>query len=122
MEIGSIGTALAVASLGDVRRASETAASRPEVPAPRDPGDAGPKRSEAAPAPVAEPVSVEENAGLRHQITLDQATHKIVYEALDTLTGEVVYQLPDPRYLKAYAEQMKAAEEEAASAHVQRLA
>ena len=68
------------------------------------------------------PLQTRRSDELRRQITLDQETHKIVYEAVDTRTGDVVYQMPDLRYLKAYADQLKASDEEPASPRVARLA
>lgn len=43
-------------------------------------------------------------------LTIDLETQKVVFRAVDQRTGEVIIQIPDPRYLKAYLDQKKAAE------------
>ncbi len=43
-------------------------------------------------------------------LTIDLETQKVVFRAVDQRTGEVIVQIPDPRYLKAYMDQKKAAE------------
>lgn len=87
----------------------------PQAAAPVPPSDDKPGNDVRQNAPV--PTDV-----FRRQITVDQETHKVVYQAVDTRTGDVVYQLPDIRYLKAYAEQIKASDLELARSNVERLA
>ena len=59
---------------------------------------------------------------IRRRISVDAHTHRIVYETLDKRTGEVVYQLPDARSLRLYAEHMKASHEEIGPRTLERLA
>lgn len=126
MEIGSSARLPISPTVADGRAASPA----PGVPATpeRSPDSARPhvsapaRSSDAQPSPDAVQPTHGFSDALRRQITLDQETHKVVYEAVDTRTGNVVYQMPDLRYLKAYADQLKVAEEEPTPVGVERLA
>lgn len=125
MEIGSSTSLSTLPSLG------ETGATQPvPPPAPADAAIERPAKQAVAVAPAAPPHDargdlVKQEAPtdiVRRQITVDQETHKVVYQAVDTRTGDVVYQLPDIRYLKAYAEQIKASEGDGSRSSIERLA
>ena len=45
------------------------------------------------------------------EVTVDLDTQKIVFQTIDERTGDVVSQFPDPRYLKAYRDQVRASAE-----------
>jgi hypothetical protein len=111
MDIGS-SVRLSVLPVGGVTPATPLAKTNPIGSGPSE-GAFTPNSSLAGvPKEPAKPTP-ETGDELRRQITLDQDTHRIVYQGIDQLTGEVVFQLPDPRYLKAYVDQQKTAEQQA---------
>ena len=108
MDVGSTAR-LPAAPLG-----APTPAAPPSPPSPVRTGepDAFAPPPTAAAKEAAAKVASEAREELRRQITLDQDTHRMVYQGIDQLTGEIVFQLPDPRYLKAYVDQQKTAEQQ----------
>lgn len=110
MEIGSTARASVVSpSLGDTLRAAPAArtdAVRTELP---------PEAAVRQPAVAAETEGRPSSGGattsfLDSSISVDLETRKVVFQEVDSRTGDVVVQIPDPRYLRAYAAQLKAAD------------
>ena len=125
MEIGASARLLVVPSVGEARAVSQVSTNPARDGRPPDSAfQVASQPADKDPAVPVDPLlsSPEFSDALRRQITLDQETHKIVYEAVDPHTGDVVYQMPDLRYLKAYADQLKAADEEPVSPEVERHA
>lgn len=58
----------------------------------------------------ARPASGGPASFLDGSISVDLETRKVVFQEIDSRTGDVVVQIPDLRYLRAYAAQLKASE------------
>ena len=91
----------------------------PELDAPA--AQAAPTLPSASPAP-SEVHATGASDFIDRNFTVDIETRKVVFQAVDERTGDVVMQFPDPRYLKAYLEQMRAQSQDQPSASVERLA
>ena len=126
MEIGSTArVSMLPASLGDTPRAASVAqtdaaradAIRTELP---------PHVTVRQPAPAAEtegrPASGGPASFLDGSISVDLETRKVVFQEVDSRTGDVVMQIPDLRYLRAYAAQLKASEAAPQDGAIERLA
>lgn len=83
-------------------------------------------------ATAQQPTKAEAPAGQRattatgdlidRQLSVDIETRKVVFQAVDEQTGDIIVQLPDARSLKAYAEQLRKTEaEEPAATIVERI-
>ena len=114
MEIGSTArVSVLPAPFGDAQRAASAVqpdtlradAVRTELP---------PQVTVRQPAPAAETEGRSAAAGpasfLDGSISVDLETRKVVFQEVDSRTGDVVMQIPDLRYLRAYAAQLKASE------------
>ena len=114
MDVGASIRIPLLSTIGDVARLPQAA---PASEPPADPPSGN------APAPRIERPSSPGGDFIERNITIDIETRKAVFQAVDERTGDVLMQFPDPRYLKAYLEQMRASEgDEPGSSSLGRLA
>lgn len=120
MDVGASVRIPLVQTIGDAARVVQP--KLPAAPASDRPPDP-PARPPAAAPSVADVASTPGGDFIDRNITIDIETRKVVFQAVDERTGDVVLQFPDPRYLKAYLEQLRASEaEEPANSSLERLA
>lgn len=72
----------------------------------------------ASPEPKAAPMPSDL---IDRQITVDVETRKVVFQAVDEATGDVILQLPDARSLKAYADQLRKSDYDEPSVSVEKV-
>lgn len=73
-------------------------------------------------APTEERAATSPGDLIGRHLTVDIETQKIVFQAVDEQTGDIIMQLPDARSLKAYADQLRKAEaDEPAATIVERI-
>lgn len=125
MDIGPSARVSPLSAVADVAHVNPVGPDTPTGDRPRDAASAhtvgtAAKQSSAGSDQPAPPTSdtTERN------ITIDLDTHKVLFQSLDSRTGQVIAQFPDPRYLQAYKDQLRAAEpaEEAVTAPTERVA
>lgn len=108
MEIGPTARTPVPPSVHEPSRAASPPPASVRTELPRDaalPPAASPEKSAGA-RPRAQPSGQGDYTS--RDVSLDIETRKVVFKVVDERSGEVVTQFPDPRYLKAYLEQMRA--------------